>query len=134
MIPTTNTLLNTEIELETQPSKNYKMHFAEEVINGFRDELSAMEQVIFKILNTERYQYQIYSWNYGVEFLDLFGEPISYICPEIERRITEALVQDDRIESVDSFIFDISEKRKVHVTFTAHTIFGDVNSEKVVNY
>lgn len=134
MIPTTNTLLNTEVELETQPSKNYKMHFAEEVINGFRDELSAMEQVIFKILNTERYQYQIYSWNYGVEFLDLFGEPISYICPEIERRITEALVQDDRIESVDSFIFDTSEKKKVHVTFTAHTIFGDVNSEKVVNY
>ena len=134
MIPTTNTLLNTEVELETQPSKNYKMHFAEEVINGFRDELSAMEQVIFKILNTERYQYQIYSWNYGVEFLDLFGEPISYICPEIERRITEALVQDDRIESVDSVIFDTSEKKKVHVTFTAHTIFGDVNSEKVVNY
>ena len=134
MIPTTNTLLNTEVELETQPSKNYKMHFAEEVINGFRDELSAMEQVIFKILNTERYQYQVYSWNYGIELLDLLGEPVSYVCPEIERRITEALVQDDRIESVDSFIFDTTEKRKVHVTFTVHTVFGDVNSEKVVNY
>lgn len=134
MIPNTNTLLNTEIELETQPSKNYKMHFADEVINGFRNELSAMEQVIFKILNTERYQHVIYSWNYGIELEDLFGEPVSYICPELERRITEALVQDDRIESVDSFIFDTAERRIVTVSFIVHTVFGDVNSEKVVNY
>lgn len=134
MIPNTNTLLNTEIEMETQPSKNYKMHFADEVINGFRNELSAMEQVIFKILNTERYQHVIYSWNYGIELEDLFGEPVSYICPELERRITEALVQDDRIESVDSFIFDTSERRIVTVSFIVHTVFGDVNSEKEVNY
>lgn len=134
MIPTTNTILNNEMEVQEEPSKNYKMYFDEEVINGYRDELEAMKQVIFKILNTERYQYIIYSWNYGIELQDLFGEPVSYVCPELERRITEALVQDDRIESVDSFSFDITEKRKVHVTFVVHTIFGDVDAEKVVNY
>lgn len=134
MIPTTNTILNDELEVQEEPSKNYKMYFEQEVINGYRDELEAMKQVIFKILNTERYQYIIYSWNYGIELEDLLGEPVSYVCPELERRITEALVQDDRIESVDSFIFDTSEKKKVHVIFTVHTIFGDVNSEKVVNY
>lgn len=134
MIPTVNDLLNTNLEVETQPSKNYKMHYEEEVINGFRNELSAMEQVIFKILNTERYQYQVYSWNYGIELEDLFGEPVSYVCPELERRITEALVQDDRIESVDSFSFDNSTKRTVHVTFVVHTIFGDVEAGKAVNY
>ena len=134
MIPTTNTILNNELEVQEEPSKNYKMYFDEEVINGYRDELEAMKQVIFKILNTERYQYIIYSWNYGIELQDLFGEPVSYVCPELERRITEALVQDDRVESVDSFSFDITEKRKVHVTFVVHTIFGDVDAEKVVNY
>lgn len=134
MIPTVNDLLNTNLEVETQSSKNYKMHYEEEVINGFRNELSAMEQVIFKILNTERYQYQVYSWNYGIELLDLFGEPVSFVCPELERRITEALVQDDRIESVDSFSFDTSTKRTVHVTFVVHTIFGDVEAGKAVNY
>lgn len=134
MIPTRNTVLNTELEIQEQASKNYKMYFDEEVINGFRDEIEAMKQVIFKILNTERYQYIIYSWNYGIELEDLFGEPVSYVCPELERRITEALVQDDRIESVDSFSFDITQKRKVHVTFVAHTIFGDVEAERTVNY
>lgn len=134
MIPTTNTMLNTELEIQEQASKNYKMYFDEEVINGFRDEIEAMKQVIFKILNTERYQYIIYSWNYGIELEDLFGEPVSYVCPELERRITEALVQDDRVESVDSFSFDVTQKRKVHVTFVVHTIFGDVEAERTVNF
>lgn len=134
MIPSTNNILNSELQVQEQPSKNYKMYFKEEAINGFRDKLEAMRQVIFKILNTERYQYLVYSWNYGIELLDLFGEPITYVCPELERRITEALVQDDRIDSVDSFSFGIKEKRKVHVTFTVHTKFGDIDTEKTVNY
>ena len=110
------------------------METFDDVINGFCDELEAMKQVVFKILNTERYQYIIYSWNYGIELLDLYGEPVTYVCPELERRITEALVQDDRIESVDSFVFDVLEKRTVKVTFTVHTIFGGIEAEKVVNF
>ena len=134
MIPSTNTILSQDLEVETLPSKNYKMQIEHDVINGFCDELEAMKQVVFKILNTERYQYIIYSWNYGIELLDLYGEPVTYVCPELERRITEALVQDDRIDSVDSFVFDVTEKRTVKVTFTVHTIFGGIAAEKVVNF
>lgn len=134
MIPSTNTILSTALEVKTQPSKNYKMYLEQNIINGYCDELEAMQQVIYKILNTERYHYIIYSWNYGIELLDLYGEPVTYVCPELQRRITEALIQDDRIESVDNFEFDTSEKRVVKVTFTVHTIFGNVESEKVVNF
>lgn len=134
MIPSTNTILSTDLEVETQSSKNYKMHLEQNIVNGFCDGLEAMQQVIHKILNTERYQHIIYSWNFGIELLDLYGEPVTYVYPELERRITEALVQDDRIESVDNFEFDTSEKRTVKATFTVHTIFGNVESEKVVNF
>ena len=134
MIPSTNTILSTDLEVGTQPSKNYKMSLEQNIINGFCDELEAMQQVIYKILNTERYQHIIYSWNYGIELLDLYGEPITYVCPELQRRITEALVQDDRIDSVDNFEFDTSEKGTVKVTCTVRTIFGSVESEKVVNF
>ena len=106
----------------------------EELIGGYVDKLEAMKQVVYKILNSERYEYLIYSWNYGIELKDLIGEPTSYVVAELERRITEALVQDDRIESVDSFEYDYSEKNKVSMKFTVHTIFGDFNDEKVVNY
>ena len=134
MIPSTNTILSTNLEVKTQPSKNYKMHLEQNIINGFCDELETMRQVIYKILNTERYQHNIYSWNYGIELIDLYGEPVTYVCPEVQRRITEALIQDDRIESVDNFEFDTSEKRTVKATFTVHTIFGNVESEKVVDF
>lgn len=134
MIPSTNSILSTDLEVEIQPSKNYKMKIEHNVINGFCDELEAMVQVVYKILNTERYQYIIYSWNYGIELIDLYGEPVTYVCPELQRRIEEALIQDDRIEFVDNFEFDVSEKRTVKATFTVHTIFGDIEAEKVVNF
>lgn len=134
MIPEVNDLLTTDLEVETEPSKNYKMCIHDNAINGTCDNLDALGQVIYKILNTERYVYPIYSWDYGVELADLIGEPISYVCAEVERRITEALLQDDRIESVSDFEFDISKKHEVVCTFVVHTIFGDVESEKGVTY
>ena len=134
MIPSTNNILSYDLEMETAPSVNYKMNIKQDIINGTVDELEAMKQVIYKILNTERYQYIIYSWNYGIELMDLFGMPVIYVIPELERRITEALIQDERIESVDDFEFDSYEKRTVKASFTVHTIFGDVQTEKVVNY
>ena len=132
MIPSTNTILSQDLEVETLPSKNYKMQIEHDVINGFCDELEAMKQVVFKILNTERYQYIIYSWNYGVELQDLFGKPMDYVMAELERRITEALVQDDRINAVDSFEFEEGRK-KLLVTFTVHTKYGDVQGAKEVD-
>lgn len=133
MIPGVNGFLQEDFEIEEQPSKTFKMHLDSEVIHGMTDEIDAMKQTIYMILNTERYQYIIYSWNYGIELIDLFGEPVTYVCPELERRIIEALTQDERILKVDAFSFDVSVKGRVHVTFTAHTIFGEVDSEKVVN-
>lgn len=126
--------LTEDIDEETEPSLDYKLHISEGAVSGKTDELDAMHQVIYKILNTERYENIIYSWDYGVELKDLFGMPVSYCCPEIERRITEALTQDDRIDSVDNFKFDVSTRHKIRTTFTVHTIFGDTDEESEVDY
>lgn len=134
MLPSANDLLTTSLEIETESSKNYKMKIEQNLISGYVDELEAMKQVVYKILNTERYEYLIYSWNYGIELADLIGEPTSYVCAELERRITEALIQDDRIEAIDNFEYDYSKKGIVNVTFVVHTIYGDFVTEKVVNY
>lgn len=132
MIPSTNSVLSTELKVEKQPTKTYKFNIENNTINGFCDNLEAMTQVVYKILNTERYKNIMYSWNYGIELLDLFGEPINYAVSELKRRITEALVQDDRIQSVDNFEFK-TDRRTVYMTFVVHTIFGDIQSTKVVN-
>lgn len=133
MIPSTIGFLEQDFVIEEQPSKTYKMHLDETVIIGHTDQQDAMVQVIFNILNTERYQYIIYSWNYGIELIDLYGQPVSYVIPELKRRITEALTWDERIISVDNFSFD-TNKGKITCNFTVHTIFGDIETEKVVNF
>lgn len=133
MIPSKNSLLTTQLEIVVQPSKQHRMDLNTKRVSGTCDDLEAIKQTIFKILNTERYAYIIYSWNYGTELMDLYGQPVLLVCPELERRIREALLQDDRIEAVDSFEFDTSKRGVVHVAFTAHTIFGDLLEETVVN-
>lgn len=132
MIPTTNDDLINDFEYEELPTKTFKLNIPSNTIIGFTDGLEAMKQAIYLILNIERYEHIIYSWNYGIELEDLFGQPISFVLPELKRRITEALLQDTRILGVDNFSFE-TNKGKVHATFTVHTIFGDVEAEKVVN-
>lgn len=133
MIPSTTGFLDQDFEIEEQPSKNYKMDLNGNSVRGFCDALEAMKQTVFRILNTERYQYIIYSWNYGIETLDLYGQPVTYVCPELERRIEEALLADSRIVRVTDFEHDTSVKGVVHTTFTVYTIFGDFAAEKEVN-
>jgi hypothetical protein len=111
------------------PSKTYYFDIERDRIRGYTDGQIAMKQAIYKILMTERYDWVIYSWNYGVELRDLFGKPRSYCVSEIKRRVTEALTQDDRINSVDDFSFDLSTPETVKTKFTAQTIFGSVDAE-----
>ena len=133
LTPTVETaeFLKGEIETITYPGKTYRMELEKGRIRGSVDGLEAMPQTIYCILSTERSTYLAYSSGYGVELVDLYGMPISYVLPELERRITDALIWDSRIEGVDGFSFDVKQSI-VHVTFTVHTIYGDIQAEKAV--
>lgn len=132
MIPNNNDNLQSDFEQEIQPSKTYYLNIENNTITGFCDGIEAIKQAIYKILNTERFDYLIYSWNYGIELKNLIGEPKTYVIPELERVITEALLQDDRIEEVTNFEF-ISEKNIVNVKFKVITKLGNIEIEKAVS-
>lgn len=120
-----------DFEEEVQPSRTYRIDLEKNRIIGFIDEREAIEQFIYKALSTERYEYLIYTWNYGAEIARLFGQPIPYVYSELKRLITEALTQDDRITGVDAFSFS-HKRNKVSVSFTAHTIYGAVEASREV--
>lgn len=136
MIPSTNELFTDDLEDSTQPTKTYKLDLSETGTHatGLTDGIEAVKQAVFRILNTERYKWAIYPWSYGIELHDLFGQPASYVCPELERRIQEALTMDDRITSVDSFTFDLSTRHVVRTAFTVHTIYGDYDDATEAAY
>lgn len=133
MVPVRNdNLIKVNTETEVIPTLTYKMEIFGDRIFGVTDEQEAMKQACYKILNTERYQYPIYSWNYGIELKDLFGKPKSYCKVELTNRITEALLQDERNIAVESFSFKDAGRKGLIVNFTAKTIYGEINITKGV--
>lgn len=125
--------LSENYEEEVMPSLTWKLDSETMTMEGTVDGIDSVKQAILCILNTERYEYLIYSWNYGVELVELLGEPISYAVPELKRRIAEALEQDDRINGIRDFQFDASNQGTVLVSFVAETIFGTLGIEKEVS-
>ena len=97
----------------------------------------AVRQAVSKVLCTERFKFPVYSGNYGIELEELFGRDREYVCAELERRISEALLVDDRIERLSEFEFvsgGSSGKAAVYVSFIAHTVFGEVKMKEVGVY
>lgn len=121
--------------LQTEPSLTYAMKVnpdetKDSVFVGKVDGTEAIRQAVLKILNTERYENEIYSWDYGIELRDLFGMPMEYVMSEIKTRIEDALLEDDRIEAVDEFEVERSGKRTVHCSFTVTTVQGEEIEEE----
>lgn len=150
MIPNID-ILTEEITEPNYPSNTYKIVFAakndpvkvnrgitvltlssevegEDRINGYVDGIEAIAQAVYLILSTERYEFIIYSWDYGVEFVDLIGQPMPYVMSELPRRIKEALVQDNRIDDVVDFEFE-QHGKQLHAKFTVVSNVGNISTE-----
>lgn len=122
MLPDRNTILQ---EDERMPSYTPKIDFERNRIMGTVDNIDAMEQAIYLILQTERYESIIYNWYYGVEFDTLIGKSRELITSELERRIREALTEDDRINRISDFEIEFTSDKAI-ISFTVNTIFGDI--------
>lgn len=135
MIPQTDEymgLINDDFEYITSTSKTYTLNTDTSHVQSVRiDGIEAVKQAIYLLLSTERYEYCIYD-EYGVELWDLYGREDAYVIPELERRITEAVLNDDRVISVDNFKIDNKGRIKL-CTFNVQSIFGDFNISKEVS-
>lgn len=119
------------LTVQKMPGRTYRLNTESGRITGFADDAEALKQAVYLILSTERYRYPIYSRNYGVELEALIGKPKDYAMSEVKRRISEALLQDDRVESVDSWTFE-SLPNALICTFTVHSIYGNFTFQKEV--
>ncbi|AJA42675.1 xkdS-like protein (endogenous virus) [Clostridium phage phiCT9441A] len=126
--------IDTDIGIEEnyiEPTKTYKIDFEAGKIVGFCDGIEALKQAIYLILNTERYEYLIYSDDYGSELKGLIGKDRDIAESEYKRRIKEALIQDDRINNIDNFIFNY-DGDNVLMEFIVFSIYGEFSIKKEV--
>ena len=125
-----NEYLEQEIEIVLQPSFTHKMLIEEERVKGYTDGEEAVKQFIHKCINTEKGICPIYP-NFGVKKRDLFGKPKNYAFVVLTRRITDALMLDDRIEDVYEFKYheDWSQDLNLGMSFKVSL----VGRKKAVN-
>lgn len=123
-------LLAVEIEEQLLPTRTYKVKNGriQEMTNG----LDAIAQAVDKVLQTERFEFVIYSEDYGTELDRFIGQDFSYIEADLERTITDALLVDERIGSIEDFAVTKIKSDSALVTFTAVTVEGEFQVESEV--
>lgn len=113
-----------EIPVIRQPSLGWGVDFENKRITGEIDNIEAVKQAIYLILSTERYSKEIYTWNYGVETYDLYQMNKYFIIPNLQKRIFDAVYQDDRVTEISNFKVEVQGRNYI-VTFDVTTIYGD---------
>lgn len=116
------------------PSKTYSLDIDTGDIGGKIEGLAAIKQAILKVINTSRFKYPIYSYDYGCEIHDLIGMDLTdgFLMSELERMIKEAVEYDDRVDKVHSF--NITTNRdNIYISFQVDTVEGELTISEVIN-
>jgi len=95
--------------------------------NSFVTGKEAVKVWLWKALQTPRYRYLAYSWNYGNELDSLIAQGLSTeaLKSELERYLKESLLINAYITGIKNIDISI-EGSKAEVSFTAETIYGEV--------
>nr|DAN55252.1 MAG TPA: Protein of unknown function (DUF2634) [Caudoviricetes sp.] len=88
----------------------------------------AIKVWIYKAIKTARYQYPIYSWDYGCEISSLIGQKYTkgLTKSEAERYIKEAILINPYVTDVKIIDINFSEDI-LSVSIQVDTIYGEVN-------
>ena len=88
----------------------------------------AIKVWIYKAIKTARYQYPIYSWDYGCEISSLIGQNYTkgLTKSEAERYIKEAILINPYVTDVKIIDINFSEDI-LSVSIQVDTIYGEVN-------
>ena len=129
MIPEIKSSLIDEERVERQqPSLTWKLDLEKGKITGKTDGLEAVKQAVLKSLQTDRFWYEIYTWDYGHELTSLIGSSPVFVESEAKRIIEEALMIDDRINGIENFTISVNGDQ-LTINFTVTTIYGSFEYE-----
>lgn len=123
-----------ETEQELPMAKEWAWDFEEldfKARDGKMYQVEGKEAVkiwLWKIFQTPRYRYLVYSWDYGHELENLIGQGSqSFIKAEAERLIKEAIwpTLDGYVEDIKNLEIDLVNDA-LNISFTAITLYGEV--------
>lgn len=120
-----------DLALTDEIAQTRTYNVSEDKIQGFADGVEALQQTVAHMLGTEQFEYPVYSLNYGFRTDDLIGKDREYVEAELQRRIRECLLTDDRITDVDNFAFS-ADGDEMLCTFDVENIYKTISTSKAV--
>jgi len=114
--------------------KEYGIDFSTGQLTGkIVEGLEAIKVWVWLCLHTERFRHAIYSSDYGVSLEQYFGHLLSdeYINTDCESEITDALLVNDYIESIEDFEA-VKEGEHLRISFRVTTKFGSLEVDEDV--
>lgn len=106
-------------------TKDFKL-IGEDRIGGTVDGIESIKQAVYFILNTERYRSATMSDDTGVELVNLIGENPDLAGIKLKSTITDALLNDDRIETVNDIIIRQVSRNVYDISIDISTSLGDI--------
>lgn len=131
-LPTGGTAISQGVTFEEQPSLTWYVDPVSRQIKGTTDGLKAVAQAVEIILNVERFYWQIYTPNFGMQWRGLIGEDPGYVAAELQRRILDAFSVDKRITGIQDFKYSV-EGDTMTVSMTVTTVYGNTAQTVEVN-
>ena len=125
---TTETAIELEMYYETQ--WDYENN-APVLKNGSPVIISGKEAVAvwaWKVLQTQRYRYEIYTWDYGCEVESLIGQTYTDELKQSEaaRYVRECLLVNPYIEGVSNITVTL-DNETMNISCVIETIYGEVS-------
>lgn len=117
-----------EMEEVIKPPREYGIDFKTGQLTGeIVEGKEAIKVWIWLVLQTPRYRYYIYTWDYGNEFEDLIGKGYTeeYTEAEAQRMTEDCLLVNENIQNITEFSVNM-EGSALTVSFTANTIYGEI--------
>ena len=114
--------------------KEYEIDFTTGQLTGrIVEGLDAVKVWVWCCLQTERYRYPIFSWQYGTEYEQYFGEtvPDDWLQGDCKTETEEALKVNPWINGITDFEASM-EGSHLHLTFKIETSLGEAEVDTYV--
>ena len=121
------------VQVSTQPGRTWYIDKGTQRIQGECDGYTAVKQAVEIILNVQRFRWQIFTPYSGMDWRDLIGNDPGYVAAEVQRRIREALLMDDRVRDIRDYTYTIRDDT-LTASLTVVTIYGDIPQTVEVQY
>ena len=126
-LPASDLDLSQGVVFREKPSLTWIADPVTKRLRGRGDGWEAVRQAVEVIVNVERFRWQIYSPNFGIELDGLLGNEPGFAASELQRRLSDAFLPDSRILGISGFSYTF-EDGVLTAEVTVNTVFGPVKT------